>query len=105
MVEADERAVAELERIEVAVLDVPGYETAADRAGGLVAVRTEPLAIVPELLARVDRRQRRWYPAGLQRVRRIGAAAAGHQTELVAGLEDRRTDLVLLCIRTPDLED
>src|SRR6185437_12079660 len=63
-----------------------------------------PLAIVPELLSRVDRRQRRRYPAGLQRIRRIGAAAAGHQTELLAGLENRRADLILLCIGTPDLE-
>src|SRR5262249_48469933 len=93
-----------LEGLRVFAVIVVGYEAAPDRAGGLVAVRPEPLAIVPELLARVDRRQRRRYPAGLQRVRRIGAAAASHETELLAGLEDRRADLILLCIGTPDLE-
>src|SRR5207248_8734769 len=54
-IEADERAVAQLPRVEVVVFDVVGHEAAADRAGGLVAVGAEPLAISLELPARVDR--------------------------------------------------
>src|SRR2546430_16891553 len=51
MIEAGERAVAHLIGIQVVVFDVVGHEVAADRAGGLEAVGTEPLAIGPELLS------------------------------------------------------
>ena len=45
VVELDERAVAEIVRRQVVVADVVGGEAAAERAGGLVAVRRQPLAV------------------------------------------------------------
>src|SRR4029078_7849272 len=51
----DVEAVAELERIDVVVLDVVAHEAAADRSDRLVAVRAEPVAIVLyHAVARVD---------------------------------------------------
>src|SRR5437879_13444700 len=100
-IEADERAVAQLPRVEVVVLDVVGHEAAADRAGGLVAVGTEPLAIGLELLARIDRRQRRRNPARFQSVRAVSAAPAGQHATLLAGLETGGAALHLLPLRTP----
>ena len=89
VVELHERAVAELVRRDVVVLDVVGDEAAADGAGGLVAVRRQPLAILLHLLAGVDRRQRRGNPARFERVGGIGARTDRHDAELFAGLEDR----------------
>ena len=104
VVELDERAVAELVRRQVVVLDVVGDEAAADRAGGLVARRRQPLAVLLHLLAGVDRGQRRGNPARLERVARVGARADLDQAEVPARLDDRLADLVALCVRTPDLE-
>src|SRR5437879_9545658 len=99
-IEADERAVAQLPRVEVVIFDVVGHEAAADRAGGLVAVGTEPLAIGLELLARIDRRQRRRNPARFQSVRGVSAAPAGHHAKLLAGLANGGADFRLLRITT-----
>src|SRR5207302_10273995 len=103
-IEADERAVAQLPRVEVVVFDMLSHEVAADRAGGLLAVGAEPLAISLELLARVDPRKGRGNPARFQGVRGVGTARAGDHAELPAGLENGGADLLLLGIGTLDLE-
>src|SRR5207237_10120682 len=100
-IEADERAVAQLPRVEVVVFDVVGHEAAADRAGGLVAVGAEPLAISLELLARVDARKGRGNRARFQGVRGVGGAPAGDDAALAAGLERRGGALRLLGSATP----
>src|SRR4029077_13241843 len=102
MVEFHEGAVTQLPRRQVVILDLVGDEAPANRAGGLVAVAAQPLPAGPELVARVNRRERRGNPARLQRVRRIGTAAAGHDPEFLSRLEDGRADLLLLGVRTPD---
>ena len=104
MVELDEAAVAQFPRVEVVVLDLVRHERAADRTGRLVAVRAQPFAEALELLAGVDRGQRRGNPARFERVRRIGAAATLDQPEFLARLDDRGADFFLLGIRAPDFE-
>src|SRR5690606_21773649 len=54
----------------------------------------------------VDAGQRRRNPAGLQRVRRVRAAADEAQVDadVARGLCDRRLDVVLVGVRTPELE-
>src|SRR5690606_25359797 len=68
------------------------------------AVFLQPLAIRLQLLAGVDRGQRRRNPAGLERVRRVRARADLVQAEVATGLDDRRANLVALLVRAPDLE-
>ena len=63
VVELHERAVTELPRVGVVVLDVVGDEAAGDGVGRLVAVGAEPLAVGTQFLAGVDGRQRRGDPA------------------------------------------
>src|SRR5690606_31377589 len=104
VVELDERAVAELPRVQVVVLDRLADERAADRAGRLVRVGRQPLAVALQLVAGVDRRQRARDPARLERVRRIGAAADRDQAELFTRLEDLLADVVLVLVGAPDLE-
>src|SRR5690606_20704612 len=104
---ADVEAVAELERIDVVVLDVVADEAAAQRADGLVAVGAEPVAVVLQhAVAAVDARQRGRNPARLERVRRVRAAADETQVhaDVARGLLDRRLDVVLVGVRAPDLE-
>src|SRR5690606_14582911 len=95
---------ADLVRRDVVVLDIARDEAARQRARGLVAVFLQPLAVRLQLLAGVDRRQRRRNPPGLERVRRVGARADLMEAELPARLDDRRANLVALFVRAPDLE-
>src|SRR5271166_2221836 len=89
----------------VVVLDVAGDEAAAERAGeALVALRGQPFPVGLHLVARVNGGQRRGDPAGLERVRRIGAGADRLDAELFAGLHDRIADLEVLLVGTPDLK-
>ena len=104
VVELHERAVAELVRRQVVILDVVRHEAAADRASGFVARRRQPLAVLLHLVAGVDRGQRRGNPTRLERVAGVGARADLHQAEIAARLQDRLADLVALCVRAPDLE-
>src|ERR1700761_4621334 len=105
VVEPHHVAVAELVGREVGVLDVARHEAAAERAGeALVADGREPLAVRLELLAGVNRGQRRGDPAGLQRVRGVGAGPNRHDAELLAGVKDRLADLEVLLVRAPDLK-
>src|SRR5690606_22567248 len=99
-----ERAVAELPRVEVVILDRLADERAADRAGGFIAVGAEPLAVILQLVAGVDRGQRARDPARFQRVRGIGAAADRDQAELFTRLEDLVADVILLFVGAPDFE-
>src|SRR5690606_12436147 len=104
---ADVEAVAELERSDVVVLDVVADEAAAERTDRLVAVRAEPVAILLQhAFTAVDAGQRRRNPAGLERVRRVRAAADEAQVDadVARGLCDRRLDVVLVGVRTPELE-
>src|SRR5690606_8023823 len=79
---ADVEAVAELERSDVVVLDVVADEAAAKRTDRLVAVRAEPVAILLQhAFTAVDAGQRRRNPAGLERVRRVRAAADEAQVD------------------------
>src|SRR5690606_12035110 len=89
---------------EVVVLDAVADERAGERAGRLVAVGAEPLAVAALLRARVDRGQRRGDPAGLERVRRVRARADREQAELGARLDDEVADAVVLLVRAPELE-
>ena len=104
VVELDEAAVTQFPRIEVVILDVVGHERAADRAGRFVAIRAQPFAKLLELLASVDRGQRRGNPPRFQGVRRISAAAALDQPEFLARLHDRRADVFLFFVRPPEFE-
>jgi hypothetical protein len=104
VVELDERAVAELPRVEVVVLDLVRDEAAGQRVGRLVAVGREPLAVVAQLLGGVDRRQRRRDPAGLEGVGRVGARATRLDPELAAHLEDGVADLLVGLVGAPDLQ-
>src|SRR5688572_14040684 len=104
VVELDERAVAELVRREVIVLDIVRDEAAADRASGFVARRRQPFAVLLHLLAGVNRGQRRGNPTRLERVAGVGASADLNQAEIPARLQDRLADLVALCVGAPDLE-
>src|SRR5581483_2789954 len=75
-----------------------------ERVDGLVAVRAEPFAIRTELVAGVDRGQRRRDPARLERVRRVRARPDRLEPELLAGLEDGLAGLVVRLVRAPELE-
>src|SRR5690606_17668209 len=104
VIELHERTVADVVRRDVVILDVVRHEAAGERARGLVAVFLPPLAVRLQLLAGVDRGQRRRNPAGLERVRRVSARADLTQAELRTGRDDRLADLVVLLVRAPDLE-
>src|SRR5690606_39616643 len=81
VVELHERAVAQLPRVEIVVFDRLADERTADRAGGFIAVGTEPFAVVLELVAGVERRQRAGDPAGVPRGRRVRERTGGAQAE------------------------
>src|SRR5690606_32773642 len=104
VVELHERAVADLVRSDVVILDVVRYEAPGETARAFVAVGRQPLAIRLQLVARVDGRQRRRNPARLERVRRVGARADLMEPEVLPGLDDRGADLFALLVRPPDLE-
>ena len=104
MVELHERAIAQFARVEVVILDAVANEGTADGTGCFVAVGTQPFAVIGQLVAGVDRRQRAWDPAGFQRVRRIGARTDGDQAEFLARFEDLLADIFLLVIGAPDFE-
>ena len=88
VVELHERAVADVPRRQVVVLDVARRRSCRRSRPCLVAVGRQPLAVgLHRLVAGVDRRQRRRDPARFQRVRRIGAAADQAQAEVLAGLD------------------
>src|SRR3954452_325976 len=103
VVELDERAVPEVPRVGVVVLDVVGHEAAGDGVGRLVAVRPQPLPVGTHLLAGVDGRQRRGDPPGLEGVGRVCPRADGLQAELPAGLEDGVADAVVALVGAQDL--
>src|SRR5688572_7022267 len=104
VVELDKRAVAELVRREVVILDIVRDEAAADRASGFVARRRQPFAVLLHLVAGVNCGKRRGNPTRLERVAGVGASADLHQTEIPPRLQDRFADLVALCVGAPDLE-
>src|SRR5690606_37055577 len=87
VVELHERAVADLVRRDVVVLDVVRGEAAGETARRLVARGRQPLAVGLHALVRVDGRQRRGNPARLERVRGISARADLTHAELAAGLD------------------
>lgn len=58
VVELDERAIAQFPRVQVIVFDLFADEGTADGAGCFIAVGTEPFAVILQLVAGVDRRQR-----------------------------------------------
>ena len=103
VVELHERPVAEVVRREVVVGDVVGVVAPAERAGALVALRGQPLAVRLHVVAGEDRRQRARDPARLERVRRVDARADVDEAELGAGLEDRGLDLGAVVPRAEDL--
>src|SRR5262245_51124522 len=82
VVELDVAAVAEIPGREVEVLDRGGVEASADGGHAFVPRRREPLAIGLQARARVDGRERRRNPAGLDRVGRV-RASSGAQEPLV----------------------
>ena len=104
VVESHERAVSELERVQVVVLDVVRHEAAGQGVDRLVARRRQPLPVRAQLLARVDRGQRRRDPPRLERVRRVRAGPDGLEPELPPRLEDRLADVVVRLVRAPQLE-
>src|SRR5690606_19933356 len=104
VVELHERAVTDLVRRDVVVLDVGRYEAARKTARALVAVGRQPLAVRLQLVAGIDGGQRRRDPAGLERIRRVRARPDLMQTEILAGLDDRGANLLALLVRAPDLE-
>ena len=79
-------------------------EGSGERVDRLVAVRRQPLAIRPLVLARVDRRKRRGDPARLEGVGGVGPRPAGLDAELPARFEDGIPDLPVLLVGSPDLE-
>src|SRR6478736_7613545 len=81
-------------RRQVVVRDVVGVERAAERAGRLVAVGRQPLAVRRQVVAGEDGRQRARDPTGLERVRRVDARADLLEAELLAGLDDRRAHVL-----------
>ena len=104
VVEADEAAVAEVVGRRVVVRDVVGVVAAAERAGALVPVGRQPLAVRLHLVAREDRGQRAGDPARLERVGRVDAGAHVLQPELLACLEEGRLDRLALVPRAEQLE-
>src|SRR5690606_7823611 len=104
VVELHERAVTQLPRVEVVVLDLLTDERTADRTGGFVGVGRQPLAVALQLVAGVARRQRARDPAGFERVRRIGTRTDRDQAELFACLEDLLADVVLVLVGAPDFQ-
>ena len=104
VVELDVRAVAEVVRRQVVVLDVVRVEAAAERARALVPGGRQPLAVRLHLVAREDRRERAGDPPRLERVRGVHARADLPQPELLAGLDDRGLDLGALLPRPEQLE-
>src|SRR5581483_7532994 len=100
----DERAVTEVPRSRVVVLDVVRVEAAAERAGRFVPVAGQPLAVGLHLLAGEDGGERAGDPSRLERVRCVDAGADLAEPELLAGLDDRALDLVSLLPRPEQLE-
>src|SRR5262249_36019326 len=84
--------------------DVVRHEAAAEGTVRFVARDREPLPIGLQLVAGVDRGQRRRNPAGLQGVGWIRAAADLAQAEVFARFDDRRANLFTFLVRPPDVE-
>ena len=91
-------------RRRVVVVDVVRVVAAAERAGALVALGRKPLAICLHLVAGEDRGQRARDPARLERVRRVDAGADLAEPVVLAGLDDRRADVLHLLPRPEQLE-
>jgi len=104
VVELHERPVTEIPRSEVVVRDVVRVEAAAERAGALVPVRGEPLAVGLQVVAGEDRGQRAGDPARLEGVRRVDARSDLREAELLAGLDDCGLDLVAFGPGAEELE-
>src|SRR5919106_2321424 len=103
MVELHKRPVAEIPRGQVVVLDVVGHEAASERACCLVPIGGKPLAVRLHLLAREDGGERGRDPAGLERVRCVGARSDLPQPEVATSLDDRAADLLALLPRAEEL--
>ena len=102
VLELDERPVPQVVRREVVGRDVVGDEAAAERAGALVAVGGEPLAVSLQLVAGEDRWERARDPTRLERVRRVRARADLTQAEVPAGVDDRASHVLPLPPRAKD---
>ena len=104
MVELHERAVADVVRRNVVVLDVLRQVAATQRAGSLIARGWQPLAEGLHLLARVHCRQRRGNPARFQRVGGIGARTDLMQAVVLAHFEDGVLHFIAFAVGAPNLE-
>ncbi len=104
VIEADDAAVVELVRREVVVLDVVRVEAASQRSGRFIRALGQPFSIRLHLLARVDRGERARQPTGFERVRVVSAATDLNHAVLLAGLEQRRMNDVVVLPRPPHLQ-
>ncbi len=104
MIELDERAIPQLVRRNVIVLDVVGVVTAAERTRAFVTFGRQPLAVRFHLVPGVHGRQRRGNPARFECIGRICPGAHQAHAIVFADLVDRSTNFLTFFIRAPDLE-
>ncbi|OIQ69645.1 hypothetical protein GALL_487530 [mine drainage metagenome] len=104
VVELHERAIAKVIGRQVVILDIVRDEAAADRAGRLVAVGRQPVAVGAHRVASIDGRQRRRNPPGFQRVGGIGSAADLPHPKGRPGGNDGRANFLALGIGAEHLQ-
>src|SRR5438552_12632464 len=104
MVELNDMSVAELVRRQIVIFDVIGGEAASKRRFGFIALSRQPLAVSLHFVARINRRHRRWNPAGFKSVGGICPSTNLSKTEFLSGFDDCRSNNFAIAPRPEQFE-